>query len=70
MSDWKTVIKRKSQVIQRVMQGPDGDEFMTLLEDTFQSSMFDADPLKMSYKVGQFELVEYLKSLKEAQIDE
>lgn len=69
MSDWKTIIKRKAQVIERVLSTPDGAEFMKLLEDTFQTSMFDTDPVKMGYKVGQFELVEYLKSLKEVNPD-
>jgi len=56
-------LKRKGQVVRRVLNTPDGKELVEVLERTFQQRMFDVDPAKMAYKVGQYELVEYLKTL-------
>ena len=61
---WRDILKRKAQTVQRVLQGPDGDAFIEMLEDTFQTKIYDADPGRMAYNAGQFELVQYIKQLR------
>jgi len=62
---WQEVVRRKSGVVSRVFASPDGKELLKLLDETFcQRSLFDEDPNKTAYNIGQRDLVVYLQQLK------
>ena len=63
---WQDVLRDKAKIVKRTP-----DDVIELLEDTFQRGrMFDDDPHKMAYNIGQYELVEYIKQLRSANGDE
>lgn len=61
--DQKKQLMRHRQVFQRVVQSDPGKEFINALEEIVGGALFDGDPGRMAYKVGQYELVEYIKSM-------
>jgi hypothetical protein len=66
--DWRDVLKQKSETVKAVFgpSNPQGQSCLKMLEDTFQrNTMLDDSPLKMAYRVGQHELVSYIKELLE-----
>lgn len=64
MSEWRNDLKSDRQCIERIANTKDGEQMLGMLERIFQVQVFDADPIKMAYNVGQYELVEYLKRLR------
>jgi hypothetical protein len=65
--DWRDKLKQKAEVISRALDNETGQAFLEVLEETFQRGrLYDENPNAMAYNVGQHELVEYLKTMKEA----
>jgi hypothetical protein len=50
------------RVMARLWSSPDGVYVMNELVLRKSTRMFDSDPLKMAYKVGQLELLQYINS--------
>lgn len=46
----------------QIFGSPHGRFVLDYLDDLRRDSLFDSDPLKMARKVGQYELLNYLRS--------
>ena len=66
---WRDQIKPQAVVVQRALLSEHGRELMKLLEKAFQSGTLMGDDMnKTAYAVGQYELVEYLKELRDLEL--
>lgn len=66
--DWRDVLRQKSETVKATFgpANPQGQACLKMLEDTFQrNTMLDESAIKMAYRVGQHELVSYIKQLLE-----
>lgn len=64
--EWKDQIKAKAKIVMRVTNTEEGKALIDLLEATFQSgTILGSDPQQTAYNAGQFELVAYLKQLRD-----
>lgn len=60
----KQQIGRKSAIVQRVLNSPDGKELIDLLEKEFlYGEMYDPNPHRMIYNLGGRDVVAYLRQL-------
>lgn len=60
----KVSLSRKAKVVQRVLQSPDGQELISMLEREFlYGEMFDPSPYRTHYNLGQRDVVAYLRQL-------
>lgn len=63
---WKEDVGRKGELIRKVFNTPNGKKLFKELEFTFShQSCFDPCPYRTSYKLGQQELIGYIRQLKE-----
>jgi hypothetical protein len=46
----------------RLLGSPDGKWVLNELERRFAKTLFSTDPLTMAYNVGQFEMIDYMRS--------
>jgi hypothetical protein len=59
-------LKRKQGIIKRVLMTSDGKELMRVLEETFEERRLRGDdPYDTYYNLGQRDLVQYLKQLRD-----
>lgn len=68
VKDYREVLREKRELVIATFgpNNPQGQACLKMLEDTFQrGSMLDDSPQRMAYKVGQHELVGYIKELLE-----
>jgi hypothetical protein len=66
---WRDQIKPQAVIVQRVLQTEHGKEFMALLQKAFQSGTLMGENMsETAYAVGQYELVEYLRELRDMEI--
>lgn len=61
----------KARVIQRVMATPDGQQMLKAMEDVFENvPLFAEDAHRMAYRVGQRDVLQWMKSLNDLQREE
>ena len=66
LPEWKKQIMAKAKIVMRVAATPEGQALFGVLEKTFQSSsLLEDNPQRTAYNLGQYELVQYLKDLRD-----
>jgi hypothetical protein len=66
---WRDQIRPQASVVQRALATEQGHELMKLLEKSFQSgTLMGSNEAETAYAVGQYELVEYLKELRDVEM--
>ena len=63
---WAEALHDKMRVVQEVARTPAGKKFFALLEETFErKSLRGSGPYETYYNIGQRDLVEYLRELRD-----
>ena len=66
---WREQLRPRALTVQRVFQSENGKELMEMMEKQFQrGTLMGNDMNETAYAIGQFELVEYLKELRDLEL--
>ena len=64
---WRNALRPKIQLINSIFNTHDGEQFFQLLVDTFdRTNIRGADTHETYYRLGQRDVVQYLRELREA----
>jgi hypothetical protein len=68
--DWQDRLRETQQLLQRLGSNPDGKALIKLLRETFEDRHLRGDdPYDTYYRLGQRDVVQYLRTLMEGNKD-